>query len=609
MTQHTDIALPDLAYNRTDYTALRAYVLKIPIQRIADLYYTEDSPQVEQGLERWLIDMRTALVERAIEHNPAFAEILKGARQGGSLTDKALDILIAAADMPRPAPARGHPVAQWFRPKTARSLKEEGIFTLGDLVDVVVRRGPGWWRPIPRVGAGRAGAILRWLRQWPEQLGEIELDATHDTPADTFDLLPVLDPTKRRDVAPLGTFQLPAWLSGLQGANRSPAFCFISARNDLEAIHAYLGRYKGQPHTERAYRKELERFMLWCALVACKPMSSLLVDDCESYKHFLRAPLPEFCGLRAPRTSKRWKPFAKDPMSAESQKYAVLVLRALFDWLVKVRYLAGNPWAAVKDPIVVQQAEEMQIDRALNKDTWRTVLDVLKERGAAEENVQDRVALAAILLMGDSGLRRAEAAGARRHNIRPSRHASGVWMLSVLGKRSTIRKVPVSPETLDALRAHWRDRGLDFDSQADDLPLLAPIVVPGTETAQARHAGEAGHGYHPESLYRLVAGALSRVRDHAAARWFEDQPLLTAEEIIQLQQTSPHAFRHTFGTLAVEDEMPVVVVQEILGHKSASTTSIYVKAKEKRIAEAAEDYYSRKSTGKLGATQGRKKAA
>lgn len=599
MAQHTDIALPELAYNRTDYTALRAYVLKIPIQRIADLYYNEDSPQVEQGLERWLIDMRNALIERAIEHNPAFAEILKGARQGGAITDKALDILIKAADMPRPVPSRAQPVAQWFRPKTARALKEEGIVTLGDLVDLIVRRGPGWWRPVGRIGAGRAGAILRWLRQWPDQLGEIDLNGAHAAPADEFDLLPVLDPTRRREVAPFGTFQLPASLSGLQGANRSPAFCFISARNDLEAINAYLMRYKGQTHTERAYRKELERFILWCALVACKPMSSLLVDDCETYKNFLRAPLPEFCGPRAPRTSKRWKPFATEAMSLDSQKYAVQVLRAMFDWLVKVRYLAGNPWSAVKDPVVVQQAEEMQIDRALSKDTWTTVLEVLGQRAGVTENVQDRIALAAILLMGDSGLRRAEVAGARRHNLKPSRHTSGVWMLSVLGKRNTVRKVPVSMDTLKALRAHWRDRGMDFDGVAEDLPLLAPIVVPGTETAQARHVEGTGQGYHPESLYRLVTGALRRVRDHAAARSSEDEVLLTIEELIQLKQTSPHAFRHTFGTLAVEDDMPLVVVQEILGHKTASTTSIYVKAKEKRIAEAAEQYYgARQSMGR-----------
>ena len=64
MAQNTDVELPELTYDRGDYTALRAYCLKIPLQRIADLYYSEDSPQVEQGLERWLIDMRANLVVR-----------------------------------------------------------------------------------------------------------------------------------------------------------------------------------------------------------------------------------------------------------------------------------------------------------------------------------------------------------------------------------------------------------------------------------------------------------------------------------------------------------------------------------------------------------------
>jgi hypothetical protein len=65
MAQHTNVELPELTYDRADYTALRAYCLKIPLQHIADLYYSEDSPQVEQGLERWLIDMRANPIERA----------------------------------------------------------------------------------------------------------------------------------------------------------------------------------------------------------------------------------------------------------------------------------------------------------------------------------------------------------------------------------------------------------------------------------------------------------------------------------------------------------------------------------------------------------------
>jgi integrase len=607
MTQHTDVELPELTYDRADYTALRAYCLKIPMQRIADLYYSEDSPQVEQGLERWLIDMRTRLVERAIEHNPRIAEILQGARQGGAITAKALDILIQAADMPKPVPSRSQKLSQWFRPKTASAFRAEDILTLGDLVDLINRRGPGWWRSVPRIGAGRADTILQFLRRWPDQLGEVGVERSHIAPFEDFGLLPVLDPLRKRELAPLGTFQLPDWLSGADGANRAPAFCFISARNDLEAINTYLNRYKGQEHTERAYRKELERFILWCALVVCKPMSSLLVDDCEAYKNFLRAPLSEFCGPRTARTSKRWKPFADEPMSAASQKQAILVLRGAFDWLVKVRYLAGNPWVAVKDPKVIKQAEEMKIDRALPRSAWDAVIDVLTLLGEAAENHQDRVALVAILLMGDSGLRRAEVAGARRHNMKPSRHATGVWLLTVLGKRSTVRKVPVSPRTVGALRAHWRDRGQDFDQQLDDLPLLAPVVVPGTEAAQAKHMVGRTHGYSANSFYHLVTTALRRVRERAATASGAEAPLFTPEDIAQLESTSPHAFRHTFGTLAVEAEMPIVVAQDILGHASASTTAIYVKAKEKRIAEAAENYYSQQNTSDLNRTDIKKK--
>lgn len=89
-----------------------------------------------------------------------------------------------------------------------------------------------------------------------------------------------------------------------------------------------------------------------------------------------------------------------------------------------------------------------------------------------------------------------------------------------------------------------------------------------------------------------MAAALLRVRDHAAASSDPDMPLFTPEDLAQLESTSPHAFRHTFGPLAVEDETRIVVAQDILGHASASMTSIYVEAKEKRIAEAAEQYYA-----------------
>ncbi|WP_371765492.1 tyrosine-type recombinase/integrase [Massilia sp.] len=601
MSQHTDIALPQLTYNRTDYTALRAYCCKIPIERIADLYYSEDSPEVEQGLERFLIDMRNQLVERAIEHNPAFAEILKGARQGGQITSRALDILIKAADMPRPVPNRLQPVSQWFRPKMARTLRDEGVVTLGELVDLVKRRGPGWWRAIPRVGPGRARAILGWIRAWP-QLGELTEEYWPVDTGSTLELLPLLDPTVPDPIAPLGTFQLPHYLSGVDGANRASSFCFIGARNDLEAVNVFLARYEDQKETQRSYRKELERLILWCALVARKPMSSMLVDDCLAYKTFLAAPWPAFRGPRAPRNTKRWRPFAEQPLSPASQRLAVIVLRSAFEWLFKVRYLGGNPWTAVKDPVVAKRVDPMQIERALEQDTWEKVVAILQRRANVEAQTQDRVALAALLLMGDSGLRRSEVAAARRDQLEKSRHHAGVWLLTVIGKGRKERFVPVSPRTIAALRDHWSDRNLDFDQAGATMPLLGPVVIPSTEAALGRHEDREVHGYHATSLYNLVEAALRRVRTDGSALTSGELASLTTDELVHLASSSPHAFRHTFATMVVEQGMPLELAQDILGHANITTTRVYVQARQKRIAAAAAEYFEKAATGPKGSS-------
>lgn len=82
---------------------------------------------------------------------------------------------------------------------------------------------------------------------------------------------------------------------------------------------------------------------------------SLLADDCEAYRDFLNAPSPALVGPRQLRSSVRWRPFAASELSAEGQRYAVRALRAAFAWLVDVRYLAGNPWTAVSDPVIVER--------------------------------------------------------------------------------------------------------------------------------------------------------------------------------------------------------------------------------------------------------------
>lgn len=45
--------------------------------------------------------------------------------------------------------------------------------------------------------------------------------------------------------------------------------------------------------------------------------------------------------------------------------------------MVDVRYLAGNPWKAVNDPVVVKRASPMKIERALPAELWRKLRDEL----------------------------------------------------------------------------------------------------------------------------------------------------------------------------------------------------------------------------------------
>jgi integrase len=63
------------------------------------------------------------------------------------------------------------------------------------------------------------------------------------------------------------------------------------------------------------------------------------------------------------------------------------------------------------------------------------------------------------------------------------------------------------------------------------------------------------------------------------------------DERMRLGRANAHAFRHTFGTQSVADDVPVDVVQKVLGHASLQTTTIYVQAERQRVLEAVAAYY------------------
>lgn len=606
MAQNLEITRPPRRYTRADFTALRASLNRIPTARIMSLYYHEDdlvdrNCETPADLDRWLDGMRDHLVERARLANPHLSNLLGDARKLNTWSKGVIDFLVAAADQDMSQPRPDDAVSVWFKPRVSSTLRAEGLHTMSDLKRYIELRGYGWWRPIPRIGQGKARIIEQWFARHAQYMGELHLPA--DTP---FTDLVVVTPGTEPVLAPLERMVIPPGvLDGSQGVNRNQAYCLISAQHDLEAARAYLYRYRGREKTFRAYQKELERFILWCVGVRRRPMSSVMTEDCEAYKDFLANPGHAWCGVKRPRHSNRWKPFV-GPLSPASQRYAVQALRAFFDWLVKVRYLGGNPWVTVADPAVAVQVAELQLDKALPGDLWEQISQAggILDRGCSTQTSpaqakQYRLARAAILLMGHTGLRREEAAHATRDRLRPLPPSESpdvvLWELMVLGKRNRWRSVYLPDRAVDTLRAHWADRGHDFDCPRTELALLSPVLIPPTATSQGKHlergsaAGRAsltGNGFSPDGLYQMVKTALLRMAADASAD-------LTDADRRVLEQAAPHALRHTFGTQAVAGDMPTDVLQRLLGHASLQTTSIYVRAERKRSIKEVSRLYVR----------------
>uniref|UniRef100_UPI003BEF0E8C tyrosine-type recombinase/integrase n=1 Tax=Burkholderia arboris TaxID=488730 RepID=UPI003BEF0E8C len=208
-----------------------------------------------------------------------------------------------------------------------------------------------------------------------------------------------------------------------------------------------------------------------------------------------------------------------------------------------------------------------------------------------------------LLLMGDSGLRIAEATAATRDQLQQlpaDGDLPAIWQLAVVGKGSKARETLVSDTCAAAISAHWRDRSLDFVAAAGErLALVAPLAMPPTPNAIAKTArlvagnsDETG-GYSVRRARSLVVWALTQLRDDGPAQL----PDLTEAERRQLARTSPHALRHTFGTQTVAAGVPLDVAQRVLGHASLQTTTVYVTAEQRHVRAELGRYFGKDKVG------------
>ena len=535
-------------------------------------------------------------------------------------------------------PEPGHPVAAWLDSRVAQRLLAAGVVQLSDLMARIATKGFHWHRGVPKLGAGGAARIVRWLREHEETLGT--LPAPSLAPLST--LVPAdLTPAPCTGIVPFERFAIPLSRDGGNGTNRAhPGRCKIAAANDYEAIAAWLRLRPGNSHTWRAYRKEAERFLLWSVLERGKPLSSLDGIDCAAYRDHLAAPGAAWCGPRhVPRWSPNWRPF-EGPLTPRSQLAAITIVRSLCEWLVRRHYLDSNPW---DDVPARADAPSMPQLRALSQRQWDLVQDWLCEQERAEAEAQESAvavgldtpyptlpcpalpypappssarhsaALARLKFLLNftymTGLRLSELAAARLTWLRhePLDDGEMVWSIMVLGKRSKWREVPLPGAAVQALREYLQARGLSSDlerwvgagevasgasrgsveggpSGVAPYPALldSPVSALPTDTPLVAHLS----GPSPLSdarIYEILVDAFER----CALALESSEP----RAALRIRKASTHWLRHTYGSHAAARNVPQDVLQANLGHESLATTSIYVRAEKGRRHRAVQEAF------------------
>lgn len=143
-----------------------------------------------------------------------------------------------------------------------------------------------------------------------------------------------------------------------------------------------------------------------------------------------------------------------------------------------------------------------------------------------------------VSLLYSTGIRREELAGLKLSNIDLK---SG--LVSVLGKGNKVRTVPLGDEATEDIRRYLRQRKVFLEQKESSSRTPTDVVF----------LNRSGEPLSVRSVNRSVKKFCAQVGIDA----------------------TPHALRHSFATHLLENGADLLLIKEILGHSSLSTTQKY----------------------------------
>jgi len=305
-----------------------------------------------------------------------------------------------------------------------------------------------------------------------------------------------------------------------------------------EALERFLGELAAQrrasPHTLAAYRRDVTR-VLDLALGPGKPVDAALWTR-ELLEHaqrdlFRRGLAPASAG----RALAAWRSFSR--------------------FLVRRGLIERDPARALAFPRVPKR-----LPRTLPAGGLGPALDRL---GAADDSaaLRDRALLE---IAYSSGLRLAELVGLNRGDLdRPGS------LVRVRGKGRRERIVPVGAGAMAALDAYLA--AADARARAVHRGLASPPETPRADAPV--FTGPAGRRLSGRTVQRVVQRRLGEVAGGMGV--------------------SPHALRHSFASHLLDRGADLRAIQELLGHRSLSSTQIYTHVSKSRLRRAYQQAHPR----------------
>jgi site-specific recombinase XerD len=462
-------------------------------------------------------------------------------------------------------PQPSDPISNWFPPSLCKAISQQGVISLEDCCNLIRLRGKRWYTKCRRLGRVRAARLERWIVDNQEYLG-FSGHAIVSTLGASCSI-------RVTALVPLDQLFLPSHLDGHDGVFRNfESINALGASNDLQAVEAWFGSLANvSQHTIKAYRQEVERFVLWSVLEKGKPISSLDALDAQSYREFLRSlPAHWIQSTRCNRSSTSWKPF-RSQLNRTSILRSLAAVSSLFERLVATGYLRVNAMAGI-----ARQAGGA--GRGLENHKFFSAFEAKAIlHGLDDLDAQSRRLRAIVMLLIGTGMRISEPVTltwAAVERVRLHREVVDRVVIRIQGKGGKERVVPLRDEIVDALEAHYQDRIVaigrgDLPASLGEIPKEASPLLSALEK--------------PPSGARLAhpnGGLGSAGIHHQLKRYFMDLERHSGAAFnASIQKASAHWLRHTFAHQVLDasgGDLPVT--QSLLGHSSIQTTGLYVKA-------------------------------